>query len=81
MENPKVDVVAAILKYCISPKNELRKIHHDQLDSYLEFLLSKNFIELQSVKRGNHDSAKTTEKGARFLELYDAIKFKYITTE
>ena len=82
----KVDEVAAILESSTngSSKQALQdklKITSSLLDEYLQMLLSKDLIRILRDKNRKSESIKTTERGERFLELYDSIKARYLTTK
>jgi len=82
----KVDLVAAILDSCIngSSKQSLKDkldITSGLFDEYLQMLSSKNLVSILIDKSGKSESIKTTERGERFLELYDSIKTRYLTTK
>ena len=82
----KVDLVAAILESSIdgSSKQSLQDkldITSILLDEYLQMLSSKNLVRIWKDKDRKSESIKTTERGERFLELYDSIKSRYLTTK
>ena len=82
----KVDMVAAILESSTngSSKQALEnklEITSRLLDEYLQMLLSKDLIRILRDKNRKSESVKTTERGERFLELYDSIKERYLTTK
>lgn len=54
-----------------------------QLDEYLNLLISKNLINMiPSTNKTENDSKgiTPTDRGTRFLDLYNAIRVKYLTT-
>ena len=84
MQAGKVDVVAAILQYCSFPAgssiNELRtrtNLGAKQLNEYLNVMETKNLITISSPKKSNE--IKITQRGKRFLDMYDALRMKYLT--
>jgi len=86
MPNEKVDLVAAILDFSIqgASKRALQsqvKISSSMLDRYIQTLLSKDLVSILEDKSGKNQSIKTTERGEKFLQLYDSIRSRYLTTK
>jgi len=82
----KIDLAAAILESSIkgSSKQALQNkldITSNLLDEYLQMLSSKNLVRIWKDKERKSEGIKTTERGERFLELYDSIKTRYLTTK
>jgi hypothetical protein len=53
-----------------------------EIDEYLDLLISKNLINIGPVSKGKEKDTKgitPTRRGVRFLDLYDAIRIKYLT--
>jgi predicted transcriptional regulator len=88
MQAGKVDVVAAILQSCSRPegssKKELQKMTKfgtKELDEYLKMMEAKDLITTSdSTSRKGVIYVKITERGKSFLDLYGALKMKYLTT-
>jgi predicted transcriptional regulator len=84
MHPGKVDVVAAILELCKDDfsKKALQKtgLASDMLNEQLALLESKHLIRILRDKQGKEESIKTTERGIKFLELYQSIMTRYLTT-
>ena len=86
MPDEKVDLVAAILNFSIqgASKQALQtevKISSSMLDRYVKMLLSKDLISILADKSGKNQSIKITERGEKFLQLYDSIRTRYLTTK
>jgi len=80
----KIDLVAAILESSIngSSKQALQDkldITSNLLGEYLQMLSSRTLVKI--LKDRKSESVNTTERGERFLELYDSIKTRYLTTK
>ena len=87
MQAGKLDIVAAILQSCSSPagssKKELRSktnIGIKQLNELLKMMEAKNLISKSAPDSGrDRITLKITERGIKFLVMYDAVKMKYLT--
>src|SRR5205809_2431735 len=87
MQAGKVDVIAAILQSCSSPagssKKELRSktnIGIKKLNDLLKMMEAKNLISKSASGNGrNRITLKITERGIKFLLMYDAVRMKYLT--
>ncbi|TLY03881.1 MAG: hypothetical protein E6K92_04250 [Thaumarchaeota archaeon] len=88
MEAGKLDIVAAILQSCSSAggssKKELRSktdLGIKQLNELLKMMEVKNLISKPASDSGRHRiTVKITERGIKFLVMYDAVQMKYLTT-
>lgn len=79
-----LDVIAAILQLGVDGSS--KKILQDEteltpslLDKQLALLESKNLVRILRDENGNIGSVKTTERGAKFLEMYEAMRAKYLS--
>jgi len=87
MQAGKVDVVAAILQSCSGPggssKKELRSktdLGIKQLNELLKTMEAKNLISKSASGSGrDRITVKITERGTKFLVMYDVVKMKYLT--
>jgi predicted transcriptional regulator len=87
MRAGKVDIVAAILQFSSKPAGsstkELQRMTNlgaKQLDVYLKMVEKKHLITISAS--GNVKgltSIKITERGNKFLDMYEAVKMKYLT--
>lgn len=86
MRAGKVDYAAAILDFSIDGSSRRALVDKTGitsvlLEEYLDLLVSKDLVRLVHDKNGKHESIKTTDRGVRFLELYQSIKARYLTTD
>lgn len=89
MQRGKVDAVATILRLSRAEnglsKKELQiklDLPANLLNEYLAAMVSKNLVEYVHAKRKRKNADETirvTDRGIKFLELYDAVKIKYFT--
>lgn len=83
----KVEIAAMILHLCrngASRRVLQARIGLDdrELDEYLGLLVSKNLINVGPTSKGIERDSKgisPTGRGVRFLDLYNAIRIKYLT--
>ncbi len=76
----KTQIYIDILRSIQRANGRLKKTHivykanltHSRLEGYLDFLLSKEFLEEEI--NGNHTFYKITEKGLRFLGEVNKLK-------
>lgn len=79
-----IDDVAAILESSIngSSKKGLQSetgLALELLNRHLPLLESKNLVRILRDKDGKHETIKITERGTRFLEIYQAMREKYLS--
>lgn len=84
MSAGKIDTVAEILRFTAdgSSKKALQDktgLTSDLLDKYLVLLESKNLVRILRDEKGKSESVKATERGIKFLDLYDAMHVKYLS--
>jgi predicted transcriptional regulator len=89
MQRGRVDSVASILRSSRTNNGLSKKklqtesdLPAELLNDYLSTMLAKNLIEFDNAKnrkKGTEATIRITERGIKFLELYDAIKIKYFT--
>jgi len=88
MQTGKVDKVASILRFVRSHKSFSKKelkikldLPDNMINDCLNTLISKKLAEYVDVKpKGiGKKTMKITERGMKFLELYDAIRIRYLT--
>lgn len=90
MQKGKVDTVALILRLSRADNGVSKKKLQDEsnltvelLNDHLSTMVSKNLIEYVNAKSKRKEDViiRITERGVKFLDLYDAIKIKYLTIE
>jgi predicted transcriptional regulator len=89
MQKGKVDDAASILRLIRTVKGlsskELKtkiELSPELVNYHLNMLVSKKLAELIDAKdrREDHQVIRITDRGTKFLELYEAIKIKYLTS-
>jgi predicted transcriptional regulator len=86
MSLDKVEITAMILQLCINgaSRHELQsktELEDGQLEEYLQLLISKKLINFGVDNRAKSRSKQVipTDRGIRFLNMYEAIKIRYLT--
>jgi predicted transcriptional regulator len=91
MQRGTVDAVASILRLTRTNNGLSKKKLQEELDlpvvllnHYLSTMVSKNLVEIVNEKgkrKGADKIIRITDRGIKFLELYDTIRTKYLTLE
>jgi predicted transcriptional regulator len=85
MSATNTDVAAAILEQSIDGSSK-KALQHSTglafhlLDKHLVLLESKKLVRILRDENSKKESIKITQKGIKFLILYDAMYMKYILT-
>jgi predicted transcriptional regulator len=88
MQAGRVDTIASMLHLILTSKKLSRKemtskldVHVDVIDELVETMISKNLAEYVEGRGKNNEAPpiRITERGVKFLELYEAMRLKYLS--
>jgi predicted transcriptional regulator len=87
MREGRVDTIASMLHLILTSKKSSRKemiskldVHDDVINELVETMISKNLAEYIEGREKNNEAPaiRITERGIKFLELYEAMQLKYL---